>query len=222
MARITPAIESHGYATLAFGADIEALRTAMDALPGRDDVRCLVLSAGVPAIAHPIESGPSAFRWLERFELPTLFVFDGELAGTALELALSCDIRICDVASTIRSRKVGSRRLLQLIGSDSSLEFIGRRGVADAETALRWGLVSEVTPPGNAAERAAELAATIASRGPIATRLAKEAIWRGLEMPLDQALRFETDLTLLLQTTKDRAEGVRAFIEKRPPRFTGE
>jgi enoyl-CoA hydratase/carnithine racemase len=66
------------------------------------------------------------------------------------------------------------------------------------------------------------LAATIASRGPIATRLAKEAIWRGLEMPLEQALRFETDLTLLLQTTEDRAEGVRAFIEKRAPKFTGD
>jgi len=50
----------------------------------------------------------------------------------------------------------------------------------------------------------------------------KEAIWRGLELPLEQALRFETDLTLLLQTTKDRAEGVAAFVEKRQPPFTGE
>ena len=66
------------------------------------------------------------------------------------------------------------------------------------------------------------IAAAIAARGPIATRLAKEAVWRGLPQPLEQALRFETDLTLLLQTTKDRAEGVRAFLEKRPPRFTGE
>ncbi|MYK26587.1 MAG: hypothetical protein F4052_06530, partial [Dehalococcoidia bacterium] len=62
----------------------------------------------------------------------------------------------------------------------------------------------------------------VAARGPIATRLAKEAVWRGLDQPLEQALRFETDLTLLLQATKDRAEGVRAFLEKRPPDFTGE
>jgi len=222
MARIAPVIESHGYATLAFGADIEALRTAMDALRGRDDVRCLVLSATVSAIAHPAESDPTALRWLERFELPTLFVFDGELAGAALDVALACDIRLCSADATVTCRKPGSRRLLQLIGSDASLEYIGLRGVADAETALRWGLVSELAPSGRVIERAAELATTIASRGPIATKLAKEAIWRGLEMPLEQALRFETDLTLLLQTTKDRAEGVRAFIEKRPPRFTGE
>jgi enoyl-CoA hydratase/carnithine racemase len=55
----------------------------------------------------------------------------------------------------------------------------------------------------------------------LAVQLAKEAIWRGLEMPLEQALRFETDLTLLLQTTKDRAEGVSAFLEKREPHFIG-
>jgi enoyl-CoA hydratase/carnithine racemase len=61
----------------------------------------------------------------------------------------------------------------------------------------------------------------MASRGPIALELGKEAIWRGLAMHFEQALRFETDLTLLLQTTKDRAEGVAAFIEKRTPKFTG-
>jgi enoyl-CoA hydratase/carnithine racemase len=66
------------------------------------------------------------------------------------------------------------------------------------------------------------VAGLIAARGPFATQLAKEAIWQGLAMPLEQALRFETDLTLLLQSTKDRAEGVRAFLQKRPPAFTGE
>jgi enoyl-CoA hydratase/carnithine racemase len=82
--------------------------------------------------------------------------------------------------------------------------------------------VTAVVAAGHAAEEAGRLATVIASRGPIATRLAKEAIKRGAHQPLEQALRFETDLTLLLQTTKDRAEGVRAFLEKRPPVFTGE
>ncbi len=58
-------------------------------------------------------------------------------------------------------------------------------------------------------------------RGPIAVRYAKEAINRGLEMPLEQALRYETDLTVILQTTEDRAEGVRAFLKKRKPKFKG-
>ncbi|MEE9277248.1 MAG: enoyl-CoA hydratase-related protein, partial [Dehalococcoidia bacterium] len=69
--------------------------------------------------------------------------------------------------------------------------------------------------------QAAALAGRIAQRGPLATRFAKEALRRGLEMPLDQALRYETDLTVLLQTTADRAEGVQAFKDKRPPRFEG-
>jgi enoyl-CoA hydratase/carnithine racemase len=79
-----------------------------------------------------------------------------------------------------------------------------------------------VAEAGGARNEALRLAGVMAMHGPIALRLGKEAIWRGLEMPLSQALRFETDLTLLLQTTKDRAEGVRAFIEKREPRFTGD
>ena len=68
---------------------------------------------------------------------------------------------------------------------------------------------------------AAALAGRIAAQGPLAVRYAKEAVLRGMEMPLEQALRFETDLTIILQTTEDRAEGVRAFLEKRPPQFKG-
>ncbi|MGH2633801.1 MAG: enoyl-CoA hydratase/isomerase family protein [Tepidiformaceae bacterium] len=223
-------IEPQGYATLTFSGKLDALRDAvrdavrdaMEQLRTSGRVHCVVLSTTGPGASTPLSAEGEDWRWLERFELPTIFVFEDELSGTALDIALACDIRICGAAASIRSRKPGSRRLLQLIGADASLEFIGLRGVATPDVALGWGLVSEMTPPGEATKRAAELAATIASRGPIATKLAKEAISRGLEMPLEQALRFETDLTLLLQTTKDRAEGVRAFIEKRPPRFTGE
>jgi enoyl-CoA hydratase/carnithine racemase len=91
----------------------------------------------------------------------------------------------------------------------------------DAATALAWGLVNVVTPRGTAKAEAKRIAAAICERGPLAVRYAKEAVVRGLDMPLDQALRYETDLTVILQTTSDRAEGVRAFLEKRAPRFEG-
>ena len=63
------------------------------------------------------------------------------------------------------------------------------------------------------------IARRIAERGPLAVQYAKEALSRGIDMPLEQALRYETDLTVILQTTEDRAEGVKAFLEKRAPRF---
>ncbi len=78
------------------------------------------------------------------------------------------------------------------------------------------------TPAGRALLGEAErIAAVIASRGPIAVRFAKEALRHGADLTLPQALRYETDLTVILQTTADRAEGVAAFVEKRQPRFEG-
>ena len=89
----------------------------------------------------------------------------------------------------------------------------------DAATALDWGLVNAVSDDPFAAAMA--IAEQIASRGPIAARYAKDALRHGLEMPLAQALHYETELTILLQDTSDRAEGVDAFVSKRTPQFTG-
>lgn len=197
-------------------AGLDDLVVRLDAL--RDTgCRCVLLS-GTPAW----DASTDAFLALERAILPTVFAFDGELTAAAALVALHCDIRVCGAGATLVLSQPGNRRLLRLAGENGTVEIIRRRGRLDANEALRLGLVSEVAPAGSGVEVARRVATVIASRGPIATQLAKEAIWRGLEMPLEQALRFETDLTLLLQTTKDRAEGVAAFLEKRPPRFTGD
>lgn len=195
-----------------------SLDVVLDTLEGlRDDseARVAVLQfAGDP----PSVTDATLLR-LERFVLPTVFAFEGLLAGDALAVALACDIRVCDEQSGVDTSSLegdyAARRLALLAGPDAPVAYT-------SPEALQHGLVSRVAPSGEAGSLAREVAAVIASRGPIATQLAKEAIWRGLEMPLEQALRFETDLTLLLQTTKDRAEGVQAFLEKRPPVFTGE
>jgi len=115
----------------------------------------------------------------------------------------------------------GTQRLPRIVGRGRALEMILTGEAVDAQEALRIGLVSQVLPRGRLLAGAEALAGRIADRGPIAVRYAKEAVSRGLDMTLEQALRYETDLTIILQTTEDRAEGVRAFLEKRTPRFKG-
>ena len=163
--------------------------------------------------------------------LPVIAAIQGDAIGAGLELALACDVRLA--AETARfGFPASARGLLPLGGGAARLARIAGRGAAlrmlltgellSATEALACGLVSAVYPEDQLTAEAGRLAGVIASRGPLAVRYAKEAISRGTEMPLDQALRFETDLTVILQTTADRAEGVRAFAEKREPQFTGE
>ena len=209
--------------TLTLGAGVSA-DAAVEALKGfaEGGARVAVVEAGDADLGGwPGER----VRWLWRdYPLPVVFGFEGRLAGAEAALALGCDIRVCGEGAVVEleggsmddltARR--ARTLLELEAGD------GMPASFTATEALERGLVSRVAPAGSAGEAARAAAEAVAARGPIATRLAKEAVWRGLDQPLEQALRFETDLTLLLQATKDRAEGVRAFLEKRPPDFTGE
>jgi enoyl-CoA hydratase len=116
----------------------------------------------------------------------------------------------------------GTQRLARLAGRGTALAMLLAGEELNAEAAYRAGLVSAVVGRNDLPSRAEAIASAIAARGPIATRYAKESVHRGADMTLDQALRYETDLTIILQTTEDRAEGVRAFVEKRKqPDFKG-
>ena len=84
------------------------------------------------------------------------------------------------------------------------------------------GLINRVVPSADVLSTAQEIAEQILAGGPIAARYAKEVILSGSEMTLDQGILLETDLTMILQTTKDRDEGIRSFLERRDPEFTGE
>ncbi len=208
--------------TLTLSGSVSA-EAAVEALAGfaAGGARVVVVEAGTDPGAWPGER----VRWLWRdYPLPVVFAFEGTLAGAEAALALGCDIRVCGEGAVIELDGDGmdgltAERARTLLGLEAGDAIPTRLTAGEA---LEAGLVSRVGPAGSAAEVARGAAEAVAARGPIATRLAKEAVWRGLDQPLEQALRFETDLTLLLQATKDRAEGVRAFLEKRPPDFTGE
>ena len=115
----------------------------------------------------------------------------------------------------------GSQRLARVLGKQRAMEYVltGRR--FDAEMALEMGLVNKVVKKGRWLEEALELARTVAERPPIAARLAKQAVLTADETGLSAGLEGERRLYELSMATEDRGEGMRAFVEKREPRFEG-
>ena len=171
------------------------------------------------------------FRQLmERCSQPIIAAIGGHCFGGGLELALACDIRIAAADSRLGLTEVdlaiipgggGTQRLPRLVGRGKALEMILTAARIDAAEALRIGLVERVVPAGEALPAARELASSLAAKAPVALRYAKEAVVKGLELPLADGVRLETDLATLLRTTEDRVEGARAFLEKREPRWQG-
>jgi enoyl-CoA hydratase/carnithine racemase len=167
---------------------------------------------------------------MERCWQPIIAAIGGHCFGGGLELALACDIRIASANSRLGLTEVdlaiipgggGTQRLPRLLGRGKGLEMILTAARIDAAEALRIGLVERMVPAGEALKAAQELATTLAAKAPVALRYAKEAVTKGLELPLADGVRLENDLATLLRTTEDRLEGAKAFLEKRKPRWQG-
>jgi enoyl-CoA hydratase len=183
----------------------------------------LLTSQGSPETLDP-------FGCLANLACPLLAVVQGRAFSAGLELALAADVRVCsddarfalpEVGDGLLPLAGGSQRLPRIVGRSRAAPMLLLGDELDAGSALSAGLVSRVFPRATSADDANGLTKRIAAQGPIALRYAKEAVHKGLEMPLEHGLRYELDLSIILQTTSDRAEGVRAFLEKRPPHFTG-
>jgi len=228
---------------------LRELAAACEALADDPQVRVVVLSGGVGSVfslgwepsflaaevegeaaARGGESLAHAFDFLAQMPRPVICAVNGDAVSAGLELALACDVRLTCPEARFAFPETGwgllpmgggTQRLARIVGRAAALEIILTAQPVDAETASRIGLVSQVAPRAKLMAEASALAGRIAARGPIAVRYAKEAVSQGLDMSLEQALRFETDLTIILQTTEDRSEGVRAFLEKRAPKFHG-
>ena len=164
------------------------------------------------------------------FENITIASVSGESFGLGLEMALTCDLRLCaetacfsmdHIAYGIMPSNGGTQRLSRVIGQAKAMEMILTGELIDAQEAYRIGLVTKVVSPKELMPATMEMAREMASKGPIALRYAKEAVYKGMDLTLEQGLRLEADLYFLLHTTKHRTEGIRAFQEKRPPRFEG-
>ncbi|MEM2869244.1 MAG: enoyl-CoA hydratase-related protein [Thermoplasmata archaeon] len=174
--------------------------------------------------------GQQVMMKIQRWPKPVIAAINGFALGGGCELALACDIRIASEKARFGQPEVklgvppgfgGTQRLARLIGPGKAKEWILSGDMYDAAEALRIGLVERVVSPDRLMEEARKLAATIASRGQIAVKLAKLCIDRGLDMDLESGCALEKQSFSLCFSTQDRVEGMKAFLEKREPKFIG-
>jgi enoyl-CoA hydratase len=228
---------------------LEDLSAAVAAIESASGLRCVIVTgAGEKAFIagadidelsrlSPLEGreharrGQAIFDRVSALPVPTIAAINGFAYGGGLELAMACSLRVAaenvrmglpETSLGIVPGYGGTQRLARLVGPARAMELVltAEKGLTATE-AERIGLVNRVVPPGQALPGAIEIAKKIAANGPIACRYAMEAIRRGLEMPLAEGQLLEATLFGLCAATSDTKEGTRAFLEKRPARFTG-
>jgi len=174
--------------------------------------------------------GQAVFQRIESLPKPVIAAVNGFALGGGCELALACHIRIASENARFGLPEVslgtipgygGTQRLPRIVGKGVALDLILSGDMVPAPEALRMGLISRMVPQGELRAAAEKLACTILSRGPLALRSALATVNEGLEMPQEQGLQYEAALFGLLASTKDMAEGVSAFLEKRAAQFKG-
>jgi len=224
------------------GAELEELDTddAVRAivLRGAGD-RAFVAGADIkefPALRESASEGGSARgiqqvgRRMDAARTPFVAAIRGYCLGGGLELAMCCDVRICADDATLGQPEIklglipgggGTQRLPRLVGHGRAM-FLNLTGdFVDAATAHAWGLVEKVVPAAELEDAALAVAGRIASQSPHAVAVLRELARTTRDLPLEEGLRREADGFVRCLRSEDGAEGVAAFIEKRPPEFTG-
>jgi methylglutaconyl-CoA hydratase len=223
------------------------LENALKKLKDDPTVRCLILrSAGkhfcagadlkerrtmtADEVAAFVPRLAGVCHALAELPFPTIAAVHGAAAGGGCELALGCDLRILSDDTMIGLRETalaiipgagGTQRLPRLIGPARAKRWIFGAEMHHAATALADGVADRVVPAAELADAAHKLARTIAANGPVAVRLAKTAIDKGADLPLPDALKHEWDCYLGVLDTSDRVEALKAYADKRPPKFEG-
>lgn len=228
-------------------ATIGELGAAFDEIQAREDVAAVILTGAGRAFIAGADiselSGQSAlqgqrlarrgqeiFRRFESSPKPTIAAVNGFALGGGCELAMSCHIRIASEAAKFGQPEVklglipgygGTQRLSRLIGRGRALQLLLTGEMIDAQEAYRIGLVNRVVPADQLLAAATAMIQQMLMNAPLGIAACIDLVDRGLEMPLDDALALEATRFGVLISTSDTAEGTRAFLEKRAPRFAG-
>ena len=176
------------------------------------------------------EKGQRVMQAIEALPIPVIALVNGYALGGGCELAMSCDWIIAAERAVFGQPEVnlgippgfgGTQRLARLIGRARSLELVTTGRQVKPPEALRIGLVNEVVADAQLMEKGLEMARMIAAKAPVAVRVAKQAVQRGLDLDLANGCVLETTLFAFAFGTADRKEGMTAFLAKRAPKFEG-
>jgi len=177
-----------------------------------------------------MEQGHEVLRFLETMAKPSVAAINGFALGGGLEISLACDVRIASEKAVFGQPEMliglipgwgGTQRLPRLIGMGLAKELILAGGQISAQRAYEVGLVNKVVAPDQLLAEAGALARTLAGMPAFAIKMAKHSINFGYDMALDNANRLEMECIAQCFSTDDQKEGMRAFLEKRKPVFTG-
>ena len=169
--------------------------------------------------------------YIAKLSVPVVIAINGNAIDHGLELALSGDIRIADpdirlgltdIKHGVLGWDGGTQRLPRVVGQSWANDLVLTGRTISAQEALNIGLVNRVSVSGNLIDESLSLAESITEGGPIASKYLKETMYKGMDMTLPQGLALEADLNVILQSTKDRAEGISSFLQKRKPLYNGE
>ncbi len=227
---------------------IQELRSALQAVATDDSVRAVVLTgAGEKAFIAGADIkymstltvlearawgalGHACASLLESMPKPTIAAINGFALGGGCEMALGCDIRYASTKAKLGQPEInlgilpgwgGSQRLPRVVGLGIAKELIFTGRMVDAAEAARIGLVNAVFEPEELLPKTLELAQQLAGKSPSAMAFAKQATNLALQGSVADGLAQEATLFAALFATEDQSEGMGAFIEKRPPSFTG-
>ena len=224
------------------------LGQAIDEVRGRSDVSGVILTgAGRAFVAggdlaeveksnaltakHRSVRGQDVFRRFETSPKPTIAAVNGFALGGGCELAMACHFRIASETAKFGQPEAkvgvvpgygGTQRLPRLVGKGRALQLLLTGELIDAAEAYRIGLVNRVVPADRLIPAATAMLQSMVANAPLAVAGCIEAVNAGYDLPLSAALTIEATMFCLLAATSDMREGTSAFLEKRPPKFTGE